>query len=376
MNVELIKTQLESILDTPFRSSKTPLKGWPKHTEVSSPGNQARDGELVDSIEVDGTIQFRMYVEGSQIHILTAEAALITSSERKLVVLAIEAYRRNVDRSLVRNVNSDDEQIALTIRDWIEDQLRDPTSLGAEPPEQLTGLSVLYTRKIPMLLYCEYGNNNHAKYVELKKLLDTFFDVDVLLIPLLDKEWLIVGPESLIHTDRDDEPFEEESIEDALASLCSGLHTMMSNEWVGDYHVSAYYPMVPAQSLPSVTKKLREAINIGRLQHDGQYIHLPWQLYLDQLLSPIPLSDKIVFIEQVFKRVDPYLDAEITQTLESFFELDCNVSETAKKLFIHRNTLLYRLDKFKQETGLDVRSFNQAIHVKLALQLYKVTKRK
>ncbi|WP_420871911.1 helix-turn-helix domain-containing protein [Cohnella rhizosphaerae] len=56
--------------------------------------------------------------------------------------------------------------------------------------------------------------------------------------------------------------------------------------------------------------------------------------------------------------------------------MDCNVSETAKRLFIHRNTLLYRLDKLKQEAGLDVRSFNDAILVRLLMLLYKVTKRK
>ncbi|GJM80639.1 hypothetical protein HMSSN139_31350 [Paenibacillus sp. HMSSN-139] len=55
--------------------------------------------------------------------------------------------------------------------------------------------------------------------------------------------------------------------------------------------------------------------------------------------------------------------------------MDCNVSETAKRLYIHRNTLLYRMDKFKQETGLDVRTFNDAVLVKLELLLYKVTKR-
>ncbi|MFD2881944.1 PucR family transcriptional regulator [Paenibacillus rhizoplanae] len=63
-------------------------------------------------------------------------------------------------------------------------------------------------------------------------------------------------------------------------------------------------------------------------------------------------------------------------TLETFFEMDCNVSETAKKLYIHRNTLLYRLDKIKQETGADVRSFGDAAIVKLAMLLYKVTKKK
>lgn len=374
MNVEHVKAQLEIILDTPFHSSQIPIEDWPKQTELRN--QRKRSGELADWMEVGGTIHFQLNVDGGKVRILSAEAALITESERKLVVLAIHALRTSDRNNTMRNVYSDDEQLALSVRDWIEEQLQDNSLLGSEPPEPLSGLSALYARKIPLLLYCEYANNNNANYNELKKLLDSFFDVDVLLIPLLDKEWLILGPESLITTDREDELLEEESVEDALASLCSGLHTMMSSEWVGDYHVSSYYPMVPAQSLPTVVRKLREAINIGRLQRDGQYIHLPWQLYLDQLLAPIPLADKLTFIEQIFKRVDPFMDAETTQTLESFFELDCNVSETAKKLFIHRNTLLYRLDKFKQETGLDVRSFNQAIHVKLALQLYKVTKRK
>ncbi len=373
MNVDHVKAQLEIILNTPFRSSHIPLQDWPRQTEARN--KRSRIGELVDWVEKGSMLYFRLNVDGSQVHALAATNALITDSERKLVVLAIDTLR-NSDRTLARSVNSDDEQQASSIRDWIEEQLRDSTLLGSEPPEPLSSISALYAKKIPMLLYCDYANNNNANYHELKKLLDTFFDVDVLLIPLIDKEWLILGPESLITTDREEEQLEEESIEDALASLCSGLHTMMSSEWVGDYHVSSYYPMIPAQTLPSVVKKLREAINIGRLQRDGQYIHLPWQLYLDQLLAPIPLADRLTFIEQIFKRVDPFMDTETTQTLESFFELDCNVSETAKKLFIHRNTLLYRLDKFKQETGLDVRSFNQAIHVKLALQLYKVTKRK
>lgn len=373
MNVDHVKAQLEIILDTPFRNSQIPLQDWPRQTGIRNKRN--RSGELVDWIEQGGNLCFRLYVDGSQVHVLSVAGALITESERKLVVLAIDTLR-TADRTLSRSVNSDDEYQASSIRDWIEEHLRDSTLLGSEPPEPLSGISALYAKKIPLLLYCEDANKNHVNYNELKKLLDSFFDIDVLLIPLLDKEWLILGPESLITTDREEDLVEEESIEDALASLCSGLHTMMSSEWVGDYHVSSYYPMVPAQSLPSVVRKLREAINIGRMQRDGQYIHLPWQLYLDQLLAPIPLADKLIFIEQIFKRVDPFMDAETTQTLESFFELDCNVSETAKKLFIHRNTLLYRLDKFKQETGLDVRSFNQAIHVKLALQLYKVTKRK
>jgi len=75
-------------------------------------------------------------------------------------------------------------------------------------------------------------------------------------------------------------------------------------------------------------------------------------------------------------RPDLFTDSETVATLDAFFSMDCNVSETAKKLFIHRNTLLYRLDKIKNEAGLDVRSFNDAVLVRILLLLYKVTKRK
>ena len=96
---------------------------------------------------------------------------------------------------------------------------------------------------------------------------------------------------------------------------------------------------------------------------------------MEKLLYVIPETEKNLFINQVFKRNDPVLEREMLSTLESFFDLECNVSETAKILYIHRNTLLYRLDKFKQETGLDVRSFNDAVLIRIAVLLYKFTKR-
>lgn len=376
MNWERLRTQLEEILEVPLSIEHIPAKDW----SVRKDSAAERNTGLTDRMEKDGQLYFSLGREGDQIYALVTDVNLFTESEKKLVALAIDTVR-GIDKDPSRGFNSDDEQQAGNIRDWIEEQLQGESPDGEEPPHTLAGYSALYTRKIPFLLNCDYSNNKKTNYLNLKKLLESFFDEDVLLVPLMDKEWLILGPESLLTADRDEEMpegegLEEESLEDVLASLCSGLHTMMSNEWIGDSHVAAYYPIIPAKSLPSVVRKLREAIHIGRMQRIGQYIHLPWQLYLDQLLHPVPLADKIKFIEQIFKRIDHFMDEETIQTLETFFELDCNVSETARKLFIHRNTLLYRLDKFKQETELDVRSFNQAVHVKIALQLYKITKRK
>jgi carbohydrate diacid regulator len=105
-------------------------------------------------------------------------------------------------------------------------------------------------------------------------------------------------------------------------------------------------------------------------------VHLPWFVHLERLLIGVPESVRNRFVEDMIGRPDLFSDPETLATLDAFFAMDCNVSETAKRLFIHRNTLLYRLDKIKQETGLDVRSFNDAVLVRILLLLYKVTKRK
>ena len=85
---------------------------------------------------------------------------------------------------------------------------------------------------------------------------------------------------------------------------------------------------------------------------------------------PTTLCD--MFLREVFKRdsIDS-LDAETLFTIQKFFENNLNVSETSRKLFIHRNTLVYRLEKIKRLTGLDLREFDDAIVFKVALMVKK-----
>src|SRR5690606_14646747 len=187
------------------------------------------------------------------------------------------------------------------------------------------------------------------------------------------REWLILGDETLLAEERDGE---EDSLEESLEAMASGLHDLISSEWVGDCHVAATYPFSPGVSLIQTVLTLRETIELGRSYRLSSNIHLPWEMRLETLLDAVPKRAKLRFLEGVLRRAEPSLETEMLQTLESFFMENCNVSDTAKRLYIHRNTLLYRLDKFKQETGMDVRDFDQAVLVRLALLLYKVTKRK
>ena len=95
-------------------------------------------------------------------------------------------------------------------------------------------------------------------------------------------------------------------------------------------------------------------------------------LGIARLIYQLPTTLCDMFLREVFKRgsIDG-LDQETLFTIQKFFENNLNVSETSRKLFVHRNTLVYRLEKIKKLTGLDLREFDDAIVFKVALMVNK-----
>ncbi|WP_238402962.1 PucR family transcriptional regulator [Paenibacillus mesophilus] len=355
-----IKQQAEQILGTEFRRERIPAAKW----------NRSAEDDAGKSRVIEDRYYFFLYKDGGHVQAVSVDEPLLTPNEKQLIELMLEAYRMQEKRSAPQ-VHSEDERKSHQIRSWIAQQLEQGIT-DAELPDSLAANFALYAPKIPLLVYGDYSDQRKATYQDLKKLLVHFFDGEIVLIPLLDKEWLVLGPESLLQEGGEGE---EETAEDMLASLGDALHEMLVTEWVGECQIAVDYPMQPAKSLLASVSKLREAMTLGRTYHVADNIHMPWRLQLEKLLHPIGEEQKQLFLERVLKRMDLLKDAEMMTTLEQFIALDCSVSETAKKLFIHRNTLLYRLDKFKQETGLDVRTFHHALLVHVALLLYKVTKR-
>lgn len=371
MDWDRIKRQLESIVNIPVQVVKLPMEEWRKRS-----GHTATTVPLVKSNLYKGGISFLLEVSGGAVVLLEMEEALLTATEKKLIELMLEAYRSQ-EKTKPALAFSEEQRKVNLVKDWFNQQL-EKNHKDVELPDSLASQLSLYSTKIPLLLYGDYSDSRVVNYQDLKKLLESFFESDIILIPLMDKEWLILGTEALLSASGVEDKYgeENETIEESLSSICGGLYEMLSNEWVGECHLSIHYPMSPAKSLLWGILQMRESMLLGRAYYLGTNIHLPWMMHLEKLLNIINDEEKLRFVGQVFKRFDPSLDSEIQSTLECFFAMDCNVSETAKKLYIHRNTLLYRLDKIKQETGLDVRSFSHAVLVKVALLLYKVTKRK
>ncbi len=119
-------------------------------------------------------------------------------------------------------------------------------------------------------------------------------------------------------------------------------------------------------------KEAQIAIEVGKVFDTEKYVINYENLGIGRLIYQLPTTLCEMFLQEVFKKnpIDT-LDKETLFTIHKFFENNLNVSETARKLFVHRNTLVYRLEKIKKLTGLDLREFDDAITFKVALMVKK-----
>ncbi len=126
------------------------------------------------------------------------------------------------------------------------------------------------------------------------------------------------------------------------------------------------------RSLADSYKDAQTAIDVGKVFDTEKSIINYENLGIGRLIYQLPTTLCEIFLSEVFKKsaIDS-LDQETLFTINKFFENNLNVSETSRKLFVHRNTLVYRLEKIKKITGLDLRQFDHAIVFKVALMVRK-----
>ncbi len=126
------------------------------------------------------------------------------------------------------------------------------------------------------------------------------------------------------------------------------------------------------RDLGRACKEASVAIEVGKVFNTEMAVINYENLGIGRLIYQLPTTLCEMFLQEVFKKnpIDA-LDQETLFTINKFFENNLNVSETARKLFVHRNTLVYRLEKIKKLTGLDLREFDDAITFKVALMVKK-----
>ena len=161
-----------------------------------------------------------------------------------------------------------------------------------------------------------------------------------------------------------------------LNQIAKTIVDMLNTEAMVNVRV-AYGTIV--DSIKDVSKSYKEAmmaLDVGRSFYAEKNVLAYIELGIGRLIYQLPVSLCEMFLKEVFSGdVLEMLDEETLSTVNLFFENSLNISETARKMYVHRNTLVYRLEKLQKITGLDVRVFDDALTFKIALMVAKHMKR-
>ncbi len=164
-----------------------------------------------------------------------------------------------------------------------------------------------------------------------------------------------------------------ENIESSdLEKLAKSISDTLSSEFYTRVNVGIGMVVEGINGLASSFKEAQIALEVGKVFDTEKTIVSYDNLGIARLIYHLPTTLCETFLREVFKKgsIDS-LDHETLFTIQKFFENNLNVSETSRKLFVHRNTLVYRLEKIKKLTGLDLREFDHAIIFKIALMVKK-----
>ena len=157
-----------------------------------------------------------------------------------------------------------------------------------------------------------------------------------------------------------------------LAKIAKSMENLLRNELYIKCVIGIGTVAEHLRELADAYKEAQTAIDVGKVFDTEKTIINYENLGIGRLIYQLPTTLCEIFLGEVFKKnsIDS-LDQETLFTINKFFENNLNVSETSRKLFVHRNTLVYRLEKIKKLTGLDLRQFDHAIVFKVALMVRK-----
>ena len=168
---------------------------------------------------------------------------------------------------------------------------------------------------------------------------------------------------------------EEDDFKAEADQTAAQIIAALEKESVMDVRVSYGTPALEIKEVSRSYKEAKMALDVGKIFFEDRNIMAYSQLGIGRLIYQLPIPLCKMFIREIFGGKSPdEFDEETLTTIDKFFENSLNVSETSRQLFIHRNTLVYRLDKLQKTTGLDLRVYDDAITFKIALMVVKYMK--
>ncbi len=193
------------------------------------------------------------------------------------------------------------------------------------------------------------------------------FDVIQNMFPDKAKDFIIsTGEQDVVIVKGLDSDATSQDVEQLAQSICDTI----SSEFYCKVGIGIGTIVENIKDLARSYKESQIAIEVGKVFESEKEIISYENLGIGRLIYQLPTTLCEMFLTEVFKHGSlETLDKETLQTIQVFFDNNLNVSETSRKLFVHRNTLVYRLEKIKKITGLDLREFDHAITFKVALMV-------
>lgn len=148
------------------------------------------------------------------------------------------------------------------------------------------------------------------------------------------------------------------------------IYDTLTAEAMSNVHIAVGTIVSDLKDVSNSYKEASMALEVGKIFNCEDHISTYSKLGIGRIIYQLPLPLCKMFIQEVLKgkKVENF-DEETLMTVNKFFENSLNVSETSRQLYIHRNTLVYRLDKLLKMTGLDLRKFDDAIVFKITIMV-------
>lgn len=160
-----------------------------------------------------------------------------------------------------------------------------------------------------------------------------------------------------------------------IDKVAKAMESYLGKEGITGIRISYGTVISEIKEVSRSYKEAKMALDVGKIFFSDRDIIAYSELGIGRLIYQLPIPLCKMFIKEIFGGKSPDdFDEETLTTIHKFFENSLNVSETSRQLFIHRNTLVYRLDKLQKSTGLDLRVFEDAITLKIALMVVKYMK--
>ncbi len=167
----------------------------------------------------------------------------------------------------------------------------------------------------------------------------------------------------------------EEKTADENKGIAEKMLEYLGNEGAAKIRISYGTSVDDIKDVSRSYKEAKMALDVGKIFFEERTVVAYSSLGIGRIIYQLPIPLCRMFIQEIFEGRSPEeFDDETLATINKFFENSLNVSETSRQLYIHRNTLVYRLDKLQKTTGLDLRIFEDAITFKIALMVAKYMK--